>query len=262
MKTNEQIFYQIFSDLTNYGKIVSPRGLKVLEIENYNYELPPYCRFQNFKCRNLNLDYIKKEFIWYLKGEATDTSITEHASLWKKMVKEDGTINSNYGRYIFGEMNQFHNVANILFADKDSRKASIVILTSTHLKSGDYDTPCTYSINFRIRENKLNMTVRMRSQDAIFGMASDVPCFSFIHEMMYFTLKESYPKLEYGMYYHSADSFHVYERHFKMLDEIVNGSEYTEIECPKIKDADEVRKLRELDLEGSSYSFTKWLIKS
>ena len=34
------------------------------------------------------------------------------------------------------------------------------------------------------------MTVRMRSQDAIFGMTNDAANFSFIHEMIYVTLRD------------------------------------------------------------------------
>ena len=30
-------------------------------------------------------------------------------------------------------------------------------------------------------------------------------------------------KIELGHYYHSADSFHIYESHFKMMDKIVNN---------------------------------------
>ena len=258
---NEKLFFDIYAQVNLLGKVSYPRGLMIKELENFNYELPPFCRFQNFQARKLNVDYIKKEFLWYLKGDKKDISICEHASLWKKMVKADGTINSNYGRYIFGEMDQFDNVVKILTEDKDSRKASIVILTESHLKSGDYDTPCTYSMNFRIRENKLNMTVRMRSQDAIYGMASDVPCFSFIHEMMWITLKEIYPELEYGMYHHSADSFHCYEKHFQMLSDILSFPNYSEIECPKMSGIKEVNRLRELDLEESPHKFTQWLTK-
>lgn len=260
---NQEIFLDIYKKLVHTGKISYPRGLKVREIEDFSYDLPPYCRFQNFKARKLNVDYIKKEFLWYLKGEKTDLSICEYASLWKKMVKEDGTINSNYGRYIFGEMDQFDNVVNILKNDRESRKASIVILSESHLKSGDYDTPCTYSMNFRIRDNKLNMTVNMRSQDAIFGMASDTPCFSFIHEMMWLTLKEIYPEIEYGMYHHNVDSFHVYERHFEMIEAIICGDTYTKVKCPKMSGIDEVNKLRKLDFANvpKNHKFTTWLIK-
>lgn len=267
MKNTRDTFYKIYQDLVSYGRHAAPRGQKVLEIENYSYELQPYSRFTSFAERNLNLRYIKKEFMWYLKGQADDTSIIEHAKLWKKMVNPDGTINSNYGRYIFNELNQYDNVIDILKKDKESRKASIVILSSEHLKSSDYDTPCTYAINFRIRNDKLNMTVRMRSQDAIYGMSNDAVAFSFIHEMMLQSLREFYPALEYGIYHHSADSFHIYERHWQMLQNIITNPDFEDIECPRILNHQEVNFLRNDFLKTvdfsqipDEYKFSRWLI--
>lgn len=268
--THQHYFKRIYRNLLGQGKEVSPRGQKVLEIENYNYVLPPYVRFVNFTSRNLKLNYIKREFLWYLKGDPKDLSIVQYAKLWESTVTKKKTINSNYGQYIFGEDGQFDYVINTLKADKDSRRASMMILSKEHILSGDSDLPCTYSMNFRIRENKLNMTVRMRSQDAVFGMGSDVPCFSFIHEMVSCSLKEHYPELEYGDYCHSADSFHVYERHFELLNKIVYGMKidgrtkyesYKLIYCPKISGREEVEFLRacKFDLIPPKFEFTTWL---
>jgi len=259
---HEESFRKIYKDVKHTGIEVAPRGSKCLEICNYNYTLPPYVRFASFESRKLSLSYIKKEFIWYLRGDKYDTSICQHASLWKTLINRDGSINSNYGQYIFGTMNQFDNVVGILSEDKDSRRASIMILGAHHLLTKTKDYPCTYCINFRIRNNKLDMTVRMRSQDAIYGMGNDAPTFSFIHEMMYVTLKVLYPDLEYGNYNHSADSFHVYEKHYEMLIHLsVMNDKYIQVDCPKINDIYEIQMLRSCDYSNipEDFKFTKWL---
>jgi thymidylate synthase len=258
---SERAFRSIYKDVATKGVKVSPRGLTVLEIENYSYVLNPYERFVNFKSRKFNLNYVKTEFLWYLKGDKYDTSIADHAKIWKGTINEDGSINSNYGQYVFGAQKQFDIVVNTLKNDKDSRRASMMILSKDTLTS-DRDVPCTYALNFRIRENKLNMTVHMRSQDAIFGMGNDAPCFSFMHEMILNALKEFYPELEYGDYTHFADSFHVYERHFEMLVHLANKDAYTPIYCPPISGPDEVKFLRELDFKNvpDNYKFTQWLL--
>lgn len=259
MKTTT--FKQIYADVLS-GKIAYPRNQKILELENYQYSLEPYHRFANFPpARKLNIDYVKKEFLWYLKGNKYDISITEHASLWKSIMNEDGSFNSNYGQYFFGEQNQFDVVINILKNDKDSRRASILLLTKEHVSSETNDVPCTYALNFRIRDNKLNMSVHMRSQDAIYGMGNDAPAFSFLHEMMFNALKEFYPDIQYGIYTHTTDSLHVYEKHFKMLHDIYE-SDYEKIECPQISGFNEVKFLRNLDFNEipAEYLFTKWLV--
>jgi thymidylate synthase len=260
MINNKSIFINILRDLKDSGNEVTPRGQKVLEIENYQYELPPYFRFFNFKHRKMNLNYIKKEFLWYLKGDRFDTSIKDYASLWKGLINDDGSINSNYGQYIFTG-DQFYNVIHTLCNDKDSRRASIMILTGDHLLSFTNDYPCTYALNFRIRNNKLNMSVRMRSQDAIFGMTNDAPAFSFIHEMLYVYLRDDiYRDLELGNYNHVSDSFHIYEKHYNMMDEILEDTSYEEVNCPKILNIDEVNfLLKPNENIPDEFKFTKWL---
>lgn len=259
---SEHYFSSIYMDLVFKSKEVVPRGQKSVELENYSFDLPPYIRFTNFEIRKFNVDYVKKEFLWYLKGDKFDTSIGEHASLWKTLVNKDGSINSNYGQYIFGTINQFDKVLEVLSKDKFSRRAVMMILSKDHLFMQTNDIPCTYSISFRIRNNHLNMSVRMRSQDAIFGMSNDIPTFSFIHEMMYVCLRDVYPELEYGMYHHSIDSLHVYERHYDMLNKIVY-SPYSVITCPKISSKEEVSFLRNMSLPVAipkAYEFANWLL--
>jgi len=254
--------------MTN-GKEVSPRGLLIKELENATYVLPPYVRFANFDARKLSVKYIKREFLWYLKGDRYDTSITEHASLWKGLINEDGGINSNYGQYI---NKQFDNVIKTLQDDKDSRRASIMILSVDHLLSVTKDYPCTYALNFRIRNNKLNMTVHMRSQDAVFGMGNDAPAFSFVQEMVFVALKSAYPELKMGEYFHFADSLHVYERHFEMVNRLLTDAESTPdtfkaVECPRMSSPEEVEYLRKTDLGHTdvnavpeNFTFARWLL--
>ena len=258
---HQQIFLDILTPLTTQGVKVSPRGLEVTEIENYSYEVPPYVRFMNFDNRHLNINYIKTEFLWYLKGDRYDVSIANHAKIWQSIMNSDGSFNSNYGQYFFGEQNQFDTIVSILSQDRDSRRASVLLLTKEHVCSETKDVPCTYAVNFRIRNNRLNMTVRMRSQDAIYGMGNDLPTFSFIHEMMYNSLLEFYPDLVYGTYHHSVDSYHVYERHYDMLLQIVKGAPFVQVECPKMSGHEEVKFLRAMKFEDipEKFEFTRWL---
>lgn len=226
-------FHKILSDVKNDGKIVVSRGLETKELMGYTYNLPARVRFMCFDDRKLKMDYVKQEFLWYLLGEPRDLSICKAASMWAGLVNEDQTINSNYGYYIFnpkggfeGKSN-FERVKNTLTQDPYSRRATMVILNTDHLNSTTKDYPCTVYINFLIRDNALHMFVRMRSQDAIYGMGNDAPFFSFIHELMYWTLRNNEQKifadLQLGNYQHSADSFHVYHRHYDMLDKIVEN---------------------------------------
>lgn len=267
-------FLQVFKNLITTGSMVAPRNQRTVECENFSYVLKPYERFCNFPSRRLNIAYIKKEFLWYLNADRFDDSICEHAKMWESLRQPDGGFNSNYGQYIFNkDCNQFARVVEILSKDKDSRRAVIMICNKNHVLTDTTDLPCTYSLRFSIRDNKLNMTVNMRSQDAIFGLGNDAPCFSFIHEMVFVKLKAVHPDLEYGTYTHNADSFHVYDRHFAMMSNIlgINNLEdkmvvsepetNSDVDCPKISSPEEVDFLINGNFEEipESFKFAKWL---
>ena len=247
--------YKMYQELYNAPEI-EVRGLKTKELLNYKLVIQPYDRFFNFEGRKMNLKYIKEEFKWYCKGDKFDTSITKHAKMWKSLINEDGSINSNYGQYI---KPNFARCLETLVNDKYSRRAIIMIGNNDNFSSKTKDYCCTLSMSFQIRNNKLLMTIHMRSCDCIFGLTNDIPTFSFFHEMMYVCLRDTkYPDLELGEYTHLADSFHVYERHYKMLKNIIENAYEYKVECPKIESAIEVDKIFDGKLEDC-YAFSKWL---
>ena len=61
----------------------------------------------------------------------------------------------------------------------------------------------------------------MRSNDIIFGMCNDVFNFALFQQLMLNELREIYPDLELGSYYHIAGSLHLYEMHYEMRDNIL-----------------------------------------
>jgi len=273
---NENI-KKLYRDLYYHGEEIEVRGLKTKELQNYQIVFKPYQRFINFTSRKLNLSYIKYELYWYFNASFEDLSICDHAKIWKDLVNDDKTINSNYGAIIFN--GQFERVIKTLFDDKYSRRAVIMIGDNDNLSDEKTkDIKCTSSIVFSIRNNTLNMFVHMRSNDAIFGLCNDVPFFSILHEMVYVVLKNvMYEDLIYGDYTHYVNSLHVYERHYNMLKKIVLLDEdIIEIDCPKISCVNEVEFIKEIKhtddvykkLEDSKlknnpeFDFIKWLLKN
>ena len=256
---------KIYWTIKKFGKLCKPRGLTILELENFSFTFPPFLRFINFQSRKFNLSYVKKEFLWYLRGDLYDLSICDHAQIWKGIVSDKGHLNSNYGYYAF-KRGGIDWVVEELKRDRESRRACFTILDSTHLNAETKDVPCTYALNFRIRNNKLNVSIRMRSLDIVYGLTNDLPCFSFMQEMVYCYLKDTYPELEMGNYHHSADSFHVYERHFTMLNKLAATKEkadkFSVILCPRMSGVKEVDFLRAGNFTNvpEEYHFTRWLL--
>lgn len=235
--TYKDFWLDIYKQLRNAPEY-SPRGLKIKEIENFQFTGDTLWRFANFKERKLSFKYIIGELSWYLRGDLNDVAgITHYSKFWNTIKnKEIPYFNSNYGHYIFQE-NQLYNCIRLLKNDKDTRQAAIIISRPGILESETKDKICTYAISFRIRNNKLNMTVRMRSNDFVLGTQIDFFQFSVVHEILYVNLLNTYPELELGTYTHSSDSFHIYEKHYKMMEEIIDndGCNFSEIAFPRIK---------------------------
>lgn len=96
--------------------------------------------------------------------------------------------------------------------DKDTRQAILRFSLPEHQWFGNKDQTCTLHGLFLIRENKLNLTINMRSNDLTLGLVYDLPWFiNLIHEMKK-ELKDVYPDLEVGYYTHIVHSLHIYDR--------------------------------------------------
>jgi thymidylate synthase len=77
------------------------------------------------------------------------------------------------------------------------------------------------------------MTVFMRSKDAIWGTPTDVAFFCSLQLQMFHHLKKVYPDLELGSYTHVANSYHVYDRHYKLAEEMLK-SKFETASLPEI----------------------------
>ena len=227
--------YDILSEIMDYGRVSRPRGEEVKELDYFSAIFTnPWSTYPE---RNYNVDYFKREFQWYLGANPEDQRICKHAKMWRKLVQEDGQIFSNYGYYWFGPQDGFNWVVTNLLRDPDSRQAYIAMNNYHHAFPGNKDFVCTKGIQFRIIDGDLCMHVAMRSSDAIFGMGTDLPCFFYLWKMVASELG-----LETGHFKFSADSVHIYERHYEMVNRILNkdSMHLPGVDAPELDDVDDL----------------------
>lgn len=152
--------------------------------------------------------YAQAEFKWYLTGDPSIDKLGELygkvPSIWEKMAREDRTVNSNYGWQWFRN-DQIQNVIAKLGSNKETRQAAISIYDGKEISMYEKDTPCTYAIQFTVVDDKLNMSVLMRSNDLWYGFCNDQYCFSRLQQLTAYTLG-----LKIGTYYHYAHNMHLY----------------------------------------------------
>ena len=118
-------------------------------------------------------------------------------------------MRSNYG-WQWKRNNQLTKVISKLALNNDTRQAAISIYDGKEIDTYEYDTPCTYAVQFTIIENKLNMSVLMRSNDLWYGFCNDQYCFSKLQSYVANILN-----IQVGWYYHYAHNMHLYEDQLK-----------------------------------------------
>ncbi len=220
-KENAETFVHMLNTCYFSGTLVKPRGEEIRELQDFTLSINPLFPFMTFGSRNYKIDYFKKEMLWKLGADRFDESIKEHAAMWAKVQNDDGSFNSNYGQYWFGEDKAFWRVVSDLAKDPDSRQAVIPMLKSEHMDSSVRDKVCTMGLGFRIRNNQLLMSVHMRSSDQIWGLGTDIPTFSFLYRMVFAALRQTYPTMEIGPVTITAMSSHIYHWHYEMVRKII-----------------------------------------
>lgn len=218
---NYNVWYWMFDRTMNDGLTVSPRGQAIKEVEDLQFTIDPLRPFMNFEHRKLNINYFKKEMMWKLKGDRFDDSICQHAKMWASVKNDDGSFNSNYGQYWFGEQRGLYKAIEELRNDEHSRRSIIPMLNDSHIGPHVKDTVCTEAVSFRIRNGQLNMSVHMRSSDQIFGLGTDLPTFAFLYRLAYALLRLEYHTLSIGTMTVTAMSSHIYDRHWEMVNRIL-----------------------------------------
>ena len=213
-------FINIINHIDEHGEESQPRDLKVKEAILANFQIDPVYPIADFPQRTFNWKYLAGELAWYLKQDRDVDYIGAFSNFWSHITNpHSNEINSNYGSLVFNK-DQFGWVIDSLVADKNSRQAIMFFNQPKFQFEGNKDFVCTMYANFFIRHNILHMKVQMRSNDIFYGLTFDAPFFAFLQQSVYLKLKETYPELQLGLYYHFADNVHFYERHFDLANEI------------------------------------------
>jgi len=207
------------------------------------------------------------EMLWYFT-KSNDLGFIEYYLPKYRNESDDGkTVYGGYGPRLFkmhSKIDQIGNVVNLLKARPTSRRAVVQLFDSNdingHVSTHPKDIPCTCTIQFLIRDNRLLAHSSMRSNDAYFGLPHDVFSFTMIQEMIASELK-----IEVGDYTHTVGSLHLYEdKKEKVLEFLDEGWQATDKPMPKMPAGDPfgsvatllklenlIRERKDPDIDGS-----------
>ena len=158
--------------------------------------------------RKFSEKYAESEWLWYLSGDRSVERLGAiHGKIppiWLRMADENGNVNSNYG-WQWKRNNQLYKVIAMLENNPKTRQAAISIYDGKEIDNYSKDTPCTYAVQFTILDNKLCMSVLMRSNDLWYGFCNDQYQFATLQQWVAENLS-----IETGWYYHYAHNMHLY----------------------------------------------------
>ena len=167
------------------------------------------------------------EFLWYLTGSDSIEFIEYYITKYRDRINFDketaDPVPGAYGPRIFGSPSQFEKVFELLKKSESTRRAVISIYSKNDLVGNDpRDIPCTCTLQFFIRQNRLHLTSYMRSNDAALGLVHDIFSFTLLQELMFSKLLLVNPKLQLGEYTHIVGSLHIYDEDLPKINHYLN----------------------------------------
>lgn len=224
---DNSVWNRLYWDVLHNGRDVAPRGRRTRELLYQTYTTTETQHIDTRRGRSMSLDYLKREFLWYCKGDRFDVRIAEYAPLWRSCIDAEGGINSNYGQYLFvgeGFDCPFFNQLDQIVADPHSRRCWIPIWSQWHTfpDAGHVEVPCTTGFGFVLRDEQLHMSVHMRSQDLWHGTPYDEGTAYLFQLMAVAYLVWRRMPCRPGYIRHTVDSLHLYERHWLKASDALN----------------------------------------
>lgn len=207
----------ILQHILKNGEQVSPRGQLTREIRPLSFTLTnPLNRFITLRERNANYAFALLEALQFIGGTTSGEQQARYNSNIKNWLgAKDGQIEAPYGVLT---ADQVPYVVDTLAADPDSRQALLSIYHGPEHQKPMLNVPCTCTLQFFVRNDKLELVVYMRSNDLWWGVPYDVFQFTTMQEMIALALGK-----ELGPYTHIAGSSHIYEPFFEKAQKLVDN---------------------------------------
>lgn len=183
------------------------------------------------------------ELCWYL-AKSKQLDFIEYYIPKYKEAAEDGVIPGAYGPRLFAwnGINQIANVTRRLKERPNTRRAAVQLFEAADIDVKHEEVPCTCTLQFLLRDNKLNMFVFMRSNDAYFGLPHDIFCFTMLQEIV----ARQIPA-QLGNYKHFVGSLHLYDNYSKAAQRFLDeGFQPTTLFMPPMPEGDPWPAIRTL----------------
>lgn len=182
---------------------VEVRGRPTRELLHVVTEICPLDVVQIVPGRKLNPWLALSEALALIAG----SDLVRHLEPYNKRIKDFSDNGKTfYGSYGARIVNQIQPLLNRFLSETEDRRGVLSIWCDEDLEADTKDPPCNDLIMFKIRDEKLHMTVHNRSNDLHWGLhAVNLPEFSVFQQYLAMLLG-----VGLGTQIHWSDSLHIY----------------------------------------------------
>lgn len=199
-------YVSLVEHVVRTGRQTAPRGQPTLEVNDVTFTVSDLSDTLPIGVgRDLNTVVAALEALQLIGEISTPSLLVAASSQFANYREDDGQF---WGAYGLRVGTQVSSVVDKLVSDAQTRQA-VVTLWNPAMDNvpGKRDYPCTVALGFRLVDDRLDMSVLMRSNDVWLGVAYDV----FVFTQLQWTLAR-WLEVEPGTYTHTAWSLHIYER--------------------------------------------------
>lgn len=220
-KNETTALIDVLNKIAKDGSIISTRGFEQKEIlSNLEIIEKPIERTILLHHRGNNIFALIAETIWVLAGHNDMEYLSRYLPRATDF-SDDGKIwRAAYGPRLrnWKGIDQFKGVVDRLHEDPNTKRAVMSIFDPEIDYVNSLDIPCNNWLHFMSRNNHLNLDVAVRANDAIWGFGG-INTFEWsvlLQCMAYWTNNKV------GSMNWFTGTIHVYERHYKKINDILN----------------------------------------
>lgn len=215
-KTGSEAYVELMRALLDHGKPTSPRGQLTFELLDVTIRVTDLASAHVFNtARKVNLKILATEYMHLLGGLSSLKQLDLASGGRFTQFADNGRLAGAYGPRI---RYQLPRVVRLLQRDPNTRQAALSIWTGGEHFVESRDVPCTISVQFTLRDGKLNVRTSMRSNDAVLGIPYDWWMMSRLGMSVASALR-----VELGSYTHTVGSMHLYERDLGIANDVENA---------------------------------------
>lgn len=215
------VWVELLRTILNIGADVRPREYLTKELLAWPTLVPMVQPILTITARELGYRFLMAEAAWILSGDNRVSSIRPYSRAISSFSDDGLTFRGAYGPKF---IDQEPFIVETLRRDPASRQAVLTLWRERPAESRDI--PCTLSLQFVLREDRLNTIATMRSSDAWLGWPYDVHSFSMMtaHVLLSLRQRESmWQTVGLGRLFLTAGSQHLYQRHWEAAKSIVEN---------------------------------------